>query len=178
MECWYAKKLITGYLKGTLGKEHCAVLKGHLINCLVCKRIFRKKKFKKYVLKGIISLSIVAIPLVMIVYTPHKVDIDLEEGEKKVVSNIIIEVLYKDEASDLSVVKDFVNSFGGEIVKEDPLSVKLEKHKVGKFVKGLHEFLIFSEDADHQISTFIQPLAELDEIVIKIKFLEKAGETG
>jgi len=178
MECLYAKKFITGYLNGTLGKEHCAVLKGHLTNCLVCKRIFRKKKFKKYMIKGIISLFIVAIPLVMIVHTPYKIDVDLEEGEKKVVSNIVIEVLYKDKASDLNIVKDFVNSFGGEIVKENPLSVKLEKHKVGKFVKGLHEFLVFPEDADHQISAFIQPLAELDEIVIKIKFLEKAEETG
>lgn len=173
MECLQAGKLLAVYRRGNIDKEHLFVLKGHLRKCPACRKDFFNARIRKYSFRAGIVFIVAAALLFLIVHGTYREDIDLESVKHQIVSNVIIEVFSDDKLSDANKVKVLAEDFGLKVLDEDPVSVRLEKYRVDGFINGLSGFIEFPEDTNARVGNFVDPLGEKDEVVIKIKFLEK-----
>jgi len=177
MECSLADKLLKEYVNKKLDKQHICVLKNHLKHCKHCSKLLLTYNVKKYYLRVSIVVLFIAASIFIFVHSVNKAELPSEETKPKIVSNIIIEVFTKDQANDTNTVKELTASALGQIVSEMPLSIKLTKTNTEKFIKDLGGVLLLPEGIDKRIDAFIGPLNNNDEIIVKIKFLEKQDET-
>ncbi len=175
MYCLQIEKLFKYYVNGGLDEEHSHIIRRHLKRCSSCRAKVRRIQIKKVIPKAFLVIALVSITLFLIVRSTNKIELPFGIGTKKVISNIIIEIFSRDSEGDLKIIKDFTGNFGGEIISENPLSIKLVKQRVNEFITDLGKILVFPEDTPRKVKQFVSPLEESDEVCVKIKFLEKEG---
>ncbi|MCK4463805.1 MAG: zf-HC2 domain-containing protein [Candidatus Omnitrophica bacterium] len=178
MHCSQIEKLFKYYVNGGLDEEHSYVIRRHLKKCSSCRGKVRRIQINKIIPKAFLVIALVSITLFLIVRSTNKIELPFGTfgtGAKKVISNIIIEIFSRDSGGDLKIIKDFTDNFGGEIISENPLSIKLVKQGVNEFIADLSKILVFPEDTPEKVKAFVSPLGESDEVCVKIKFLKKEG---
>lgn len=99
-----------------------------------------------------------------------------KEVIKKVISNILIELYSRDPAGDTNIIKNATGNFRGEVIDENPLSIKLIKSKVSGYIAELNKILVFPEGTEERVEEFVKPLKDSDEVIIKITFLSSKNE--
>ena len=171
MYCSQIEKLFKYYVNGGLDEEHFYIIRRHLKRCSTCRVKVRRIQIKKIIPKAFLVIALVSITLFLVVRSTNKIELPFGIGTKKVISNIIIEIFSRDSGGDLKIIKDFTDGFGGEIISENPLSIKLVKQRVNEFIADLGKILVFPEDTPRKVKQFVSPLEESDEVCVKIKFI-------
>lgn len=181
MYCSQIEKLFKYYINGGLDEEHSYIIRGHLERCASCRGRVKRLQIKRIIPKVFLVIALASITLFLIVRSTDKIELPFGTfgtGTKKVISNIIIEIFSRDSEGDLKIVKDFTDSFGGKVISENPLSIKLVKKRVNEFIADLGKILVFPEDTSEKVEQFVSPLEESDEVCIKIKFITAKAQKG
>lgn len=172
MDCSHIEKLFRDYLSGNLDRERSCIVENHLKKCRSCRSKMKGLGGRKNILKTALVIVFIAGATFFIINSTTKMEIPFEPQSKKVVSNIIIEVFSAD-SEEVEIVKQFTNNFGADIIDENPLSIKLTKQVVNGYIEDLSKILVLPDGTKEKVADFIKPLRETDEVVVKIKFIEK-----
>jgi len=177
MECSQIKALLRPYAKGRLNDERVHIVESHLKNCPECKKVVKKERSRRVTL--MVSFIIAVLCLTSFGFYSSGIISKsfFQKGKKIVISNIIIEIYSKDQSGDLTIVKKISRNFNGEVISENPLSIRLVKPKVNSFIGSLNRILVFPDGTPRKVKEFIKPLSKTDSVVVKIKFIDEKKDT-
>ena len=173
MDCLYVKNLFRSYINGNLDNEHSHMVRNHLTRCVTCRLRVRWLSISKVIPKIFLIIIVTSIATSLIIHLVNKKDSAFKGAQRKIISNIIIEVFSRDSEGDAKIVREFADKFGAKLANKDPVSIRLLKRRVNEFIEGLDKFLVFPDGTSRRVEEFINPLKESDIVVVKIKFLRK-----